>query len=107
MGRKAVKMSKLDLYLVEAGRIFPLFPQSFQHSTPEIHTGCGKEPRTPRFHIPSTLHSQSGGKPNPGMKPKLFRLFNIFPTPYYDYYNKFNIDQAVLHPIPWADDLKN
>ena len=41
------------------------------------------------------------------MKPKLFRLFNIFPTPYYDYYNKFNIDQAVLHPIPWVDDLKN
>lgn len=25
------------------------------------------------------------------MKPDTFRLFNIFPTPYYGYYNKFNI----------------
>ena len=29
------------------------------------------------------------------MKPNTFRLFNIFPTPYYGYYNKFNkIDRS-------------
>ena len=29
------------------------------------------------------------------MKPDTFRLFNIFPTPYYGYYNKFNkIDRS-------------
>ena len=25
------------------------------------------------------------------MRPDTFQLFNIFPTPYYGYYNKFNI----------------
>ncbi len=40
------------------------------------------------------------------MIPATFRLFNIFPIPYYGYYNKFNIHQAVLHPNPWAKHLK-
>ena len=40
------------------------------------------------------------------MIPATFRLFNIFPTPYYGYYNKFNIHQAVLYPDPWAKHLK-
>ena len=29
------------------------------------------------------------------MIPEDFRLFNIFPTPYYDYYNKFNIKNRI------------
>ena len=36
----------------------------------------------------------------------LFRLFHIFPTPYYDYYNKFNIDLAVQHPLRMEQKLK-
>ncbi len=30
------------------------------------------------------------------MVPDIFRLFHIFPTPYYEYYNKFNIQHPVL-----------
>ena len=36
----------------------------------------------------------------------LFRLFHIFPTPYYDYYNKLNIDPAVQHPSRMEHELK-
>ena len=39
------------------------------------------------------------------MKPNTFRLFNIFPTPYYGYYNKFNIQKAVLQPFHAKDFL--
>ena len=27
------------------------------------------------------------------------RVFHIFPTPYYDYYNKFNKENRFLHRI--------
>ena len=67
---------------------------------------CGKNPRTTRFNNSFTPDPRSRGKPQPGMIPATFRLFNIFPTPYYGYYNKFNIHQAVLHPDPWAKHLK-
>ena len=39
------------------------------------------------------------------MKPDTFRLFNIFPTPYYGYYNKFNIQKTVLQPVHTEDFL--
>ena len=29
------------------------------------------------------------------MKPDNFRLFHNFPTPYYEYYNKFNTKQPI------------
>ena len=72
MGEKRAFRGKLEQDVVAKGRIFPLFPQSFQHLTPTIHT---------------------------------FRLFNIFPTPYYGYYNKFNIQKAVLQPFHTEDFL--
>ena len=40
------------------------------------------------------------------MKPDTFRLFNIFPTSYYGYYNKFNIQKTVLQPFH-AEDFLN
>ena len=40
------------------------------------------------------------------MKSDTFRLFNIFPTSYYGYYNKFNIHRAVLQQFHDADFLK-
>ena len=40
------------------------------------------------------------------MKPDTFRLFNIFPTPYYEYYNKFNIDLKVLSLFYGRKNLK-
>ena len=40
------------------------------------------------------------------MKPNTFRLFNIFPTPYYGYYNKFNIDLEVLSLLYGRKNLK-
>ena len=95
MGEKGAFRGKLEQDVVAKGRIFPLFPQSFQHLTPTIHIGCGKKPPTTRFNTSSTTHSQPCGKPLPRMKPDTFRLFNIFPTPYYGYYNKFNkIDRS-------------
>ena len=39
------------------------------------------------------------------MKPDTFQLFNIFPTPYYGYYNKFNIQKTVLQPFHTEDCL--
>ena len=66
---------------------------------------CGKNPRTTRFNNSFTPDPQSRGKPQPGMIPASFRLFNIFPTPYYGYYNKFNIQKAVLQPFHTEDFL--
>ena len=40
------------------------------------------------------------------MKPNTFRLFNIFPTPYYGYYNKFNIEKQVFASDPMGNDSK-
>ena len=81
---------KTEQDIVVEGRNFPLFPRSFQHSTFPFHIGCGKEPQTPGFNNPFTLHPQTGGNPNPLFPPELFRVFHNFPTPYYGYYNKFN-----------------
>ena len=105
MGEKGAFLEKLEQDVVAKGRIFPLFPQSFQHLTPTIHIGCGKKPPTTRFNTSSTTHSQPRGKSLPRMKPDTFRLFNIFPTPYYGYYNKFNIQKAVLQPFHVEDFL--
>ena len=60
----------------------------------------------PRFNIPSTVPQQTRGKPKPRIPARVCGVFHIFPTPYYGYYNKFNIHQAVLHPDPWAKHLK-
>ena len=105
MGEKGAFRGKLEQDVVAKGQIFPLFPQSFQHLTPTIHIGCGKKPPTTRFNTSSTTHSQPRGKPLPRVKPDTFRLFNIFPTPYYGYYNKFNIQKAVLQPFHTEDFL--
>ena len=56
---------------------------------------CGKKSEQPGFNISFTLHSQPGGNRRPGMKPDNFRLFHNFPTPYYEYYNKFNTKQPI------------
>ena len=86
--------------IVVESRIFPLFPLSFQHSTSEIHIVCGKIPDKTPFNISFTAHSQPRGKQNFLIIPEFFRLFNIFPTPYYEYYNKFNIENRICHPNP-------
>ena len=68
--------------------------------------GCGKKGSFSPFHDPFTTHSQPRGNQNPRIPTRLFGVFHKFPTPYYGYYNKFNIHQAVLHPDPWAKHLK-
>jgi hypothetical protein len=93
MGRKRNKMGKISLYLVAKRRSFPHFPLSFQHLTSVLHNGCGKKRRFPPFNISFTSLSHPGGNPKPRIPAGHFRVFNIFPTPYYDYYNKFNILQ--------------
>ena len=55
-----------------------------------MHTHRGKKSSSGPFHKPFTLHSQAGGKPWSRTIPHIFRLFHIFPSPYYEYYNKFN-----------------
>ncbi len=59
-----------------------------------------KEP--PLSPIQHFIHSSSTSpwktkSPHPG---KVCRVFHIFPTPYYDYYNKFNKENRFLHRIP-------
>ena len=56
-----------------------------------------------RYTIQHSIHntSQTGGKRNFPIIPKLFRVFNIFPTLYYDYYNKFNMENRILYPNLW------
>ena len=76
--------------VVETGRIFPLFPLSFQHSTFSFHGICGKKKGADGFHSPFTIHSQTRGEPKALAPPNKNGVFHIFPTPYYDYYNKFN-----------------
>jgi hypothetical protein len=91
MGRKRNKKGKISLYLVAKRRSFPHFPLSFQHLTSVLHIGCGKKHRSPPFNISFTSLPQPGGKPKPHFPTRLFRVFHKFPTPYYGYYNKFNI----------------
>ena len=54
--------------------------------------GSGKNPRLPHFNISFTPDSQTRGNRNPGIPPRHSGVFHKFPTPYYGYYNKFNID---------------
>lgn len=70
--------------------------------TPAVEKKSGSSP----FHKPFTLHSQSGGKPRSRTIPHIFRLFHIFPSPYYEYYNKFNIDLEVLFLFYGRKNLK-
>ena len=39
------------------------------------------------------------------MKPDTFLIYNIFPPPYYGYYNKFNRHKTVLQPFNTEDFL--
>ena len=66
----------------------------------------GKKRSSSPFHKPFTLHSQAGGKPRSRTIPHIFRLFHIFPSPYYEYYNKFNIDLEVLSLFYGRKNLK-
>ena len=52
---------------------------------------CEKKDRSQPFHDPFTTHSQPRGNQNPRIPTRLFGVFHKFPTPYYGYYNKFNI----------------
>ena len=54
---------------------------------------CGKKACFPPFNSSFTLLPQRGGNPNARISAGHFPVFHIFPTPYYDYYNKFNILQ--------------
>ena len=67
--------------------------------------GCGKKGPFSPFHDPFTTHSQCRGNPNPRIPTGLFQVFHKFPTPYYGYYNKFNIQKAVLQPFHMEDFL--
>ena len=106
MGRKRDKTGKTVPDIVVKGRNFPLFPLSFQHSTPILHSRCGKRQMFPRFNIPSTVPQQTRGKPKPRIPARVCGVFHIFPSPYYDYYNKFNIENRFLHRIPWETTAK-
>ena len=56
----------------------------------------GKNPRLPHFNISFTPDSQTRGNRNPGIPPRHSGVFHKFPTPYYGYYNKFNIDREKM-----------
>ena len=56
---------------------------------------CGKKDLSQPFHDPFTTHSQPRGNQNPRIPTRLFGVFHKFPTPYYGYYNKFNIETPV------------
>ena len=71
-----------------------------------FHTRRGKKSSFSPFHKPFTLHSQASGKPRSRTIPHIFRLFHIFPSPYYEYYNKFNIDLEVLSLFYGRKNLK-
>ena len=106
MGRNAGESGKTEQDIVFRRQSSPLFPPSFQHSTSVLHTRRGKKSSSSPFHKPFTLHSQSGGKPRSRTIPHIFRLFHIFPSPYYEYYNKFNIDLEVLSLFYGRKNLK-
>jgi len=106
MGRKRDKTGKTDPDIVVKGRNFPLFPLSFQHSTPILHSRCGKRQMFPRFNIPSTVPQQIRGKPKPRIPARVCGVFHIFPSPYYGYYNKFNIEKQVFASDPVGNDSK-
>jgi hypothetical protein len=106
MGKNAGESGKTEQDIVVRRQSSPLFPPSFQHSTSVLHTRRGKKSRSHPFHKPFTLHSQAGGKPRSRTIPHIFRLFHIFPSPYYEYYNKFNIDLEVLSLFYGKKNLK-
>lgn len=68
--------------------------------------GCGKKSSFSPFHDPFTTHSQCRGNPNPRIPTGLFQVFHKFPTPYYGYYNKFNIEKQVFASDPMGNDSK-
>ena len=90
MGKTSRFSGLFGLYLVWKSRIFPPFPQTFQHSTSVLHSGGGKIPRSTAFHNSSTIPPQPRGNRKPRAATDFFRLFHIFPSPYYDYCNKIN-----------------
>ena len=68
--------------------------------------GCGKKGSFSPFHDPFTTHSQCRGNPNPRIPTGLFQVFHKFPTPYYGYYNKFNIEKQIFASDPMGNDSK-
>ena len=60
----------------------------------------------PRFNISSTVPQQTRGKPKPRIPARVCGVFHIFPSPYYDYYNKFNIEKQVFASDPMGNDSK-
>ena len=67
---------------------------------------CGKKDLFQPFHDPFTTHSQPRGNQNPRIPTRLFGVFHKFPTPYYGYYNKFNIEKQVFASDPMGNDSK-
>ena len=67
---------------------------------------CGKKDLFQPFHDPFTTHSQPRGNQNPSIPTRLFGVFHKFPTPYYGYYNKFNIEKQVFASDPMGNDSK-
>ena len=67
---------------------------------------CGKKDLFQPFHDPFTTHSQPRGNQNPRIPTRLFGVFHKFPTPYYGYYNKFNIEKQVFASNPVGNDSK-
>ena len=88
-------MGKKAHILCEKTRTFPHFPPTFQHSTSVLHTSSGKKVEVSPFHISFTTLPQERGNRNHLKPAELFRVFHIFPTPYYGYYNKFKIETPV------------
>ena len=54
------------------------------------------------IHSPSTDPWKTKN-PHPA---RVCRVFHIFPSPYYDYYNKFNIEKQVFASDPMGNDSK-
>ena len=67
---------------------------------------CGKKDLFQPFHDPFTTHSQPRGNQNPRIPTRLFGVFHKFPTPYYGYYNKFNIEKQIFASDPMGNDSK-
>ncbi len=89
-------MGKIGLYLVVKRPNLSTLSTEFSTFNFRFSQRVWKETPFPTINISFTVHSQPGGNRNPGIPARIFRVFHIFPTPYYGYYNKFNI---LLPPV--------
>jgi choline dehydrogenase-like flavoprotein len=78
-------------YLAQRTPGFPRFQPSSQQLTWFFHTRKGKSSRSPAIHNQSTDSEQPRGKGFSGISTQQKTVFHKFPSPYYDFYNKFNI----------------